>query len=45
MVFIGRNMNKEIITKALDECLVNDDEMKGGDGLWGKLENPFPQYN
>jgi len=41
MVFIGKNMNKEKIFKALDACLMTAEEIKNEEG-WKDLEDPFP---
>jgi hypothetical protein len=35
IVFIGLNINKELVTECLDKCLLNDQEM----GVWEKIMN------
>lgn len=39
LVFIGIDLDKEEITKQLDECLVNGEEIEQD---WNTLEDPYP---
>ena len=39
LVFIGIDLDKEAITKQLDECLINTKEMEQD---WNTLEDPYP---
>ena len=39
LVFIGIDLDEEAITKRLDECLVNEEEIVQD---WNTLENPYP---
>ena len=39
LVFIGIDLDKEAITKQLDECLINAEEMEQD---WNALEDPYP---
>lgn len=39
LVFIGIDLDKEAITKRLDECLVNEEEIEQD---WNTLEDPYP---
>ena len=39
LVFIGIDLDKEAITKQLDECLVNEEEIVQD---WNTLEDPYP---
>ncbi|CAM3296360.1 GTP-binding protein [Nosocomiicoccus ampullae] len=39
LVFIGIDLDKEAITKQLDECLVNEEEIEQD---WNTLEDPYP---
>lgn len=39
LVFIGIDLDKEAITKQLDECLINAEEMEQD---WNTLEDPYP---
>ena len=46
IVIIGQNLNRDAITKALDECLVSEESMKkGGQEIWNttvkELGDPF----
>ncbi|SFR32025.1 GTP-binding protein [Halogeometricum limi] len=39
LVFIGRDVDEESLSAALDDCLLTDEEM---DAAWDEFENPFP---
>ncbi|WP_121639092.1 GTP-binding protein [Virgibacillus sp. Bac330] len=41
LVFIGVDMDKEMITKGLDQCLLTDEEMKYD---WNTLYDPLPAF-
>lgn len=43
IVIIGREMDKQAITKSLDECLLTDKEMEMGIDAWMEFEDPFPK--
>lgn len=45
LVFIGQGLNPEAVVGALDECLLDDDELLGGRELWQTLNDPFPAFN
>ncbi len=45
LVLIGIDMNKEQLTKDLDNCLLTDKEMMEGQERWNSFEDPFPQWN
>lgn len=42
VVFIGIDMDRELLTSAIDSCLLTDDEMQAGESSWEKFEDPFP---
>lgn len=44
LVFIGQGLNKDSITQALDECLLNEDELLQGRACWETLNDPFPAW-
>jgi G3E family GTPase len=44
LVFIGMNMNKQVLTEALDTCLLTNAEMKQGPKNWLMLDDPFPTW-
>ena len=44
LVFIGQNLNKENITKALDDCLLTEDELLADKESWAKLPDTFPVW-
>ncbi|MNG00507.1 putative metal chaperone YciC [compost metagenome] len=41
LVFIGQNIDFKLLTAALDECLLTDDEMALGVEGWRLLPDPF----
>tara|TARA_B100000519_G_scaffold133413_1_gene115284 strand:+ start:743 stop:1942 length:1200 start_codon:yes stop_codon:yes gene_type:complete len=44
IVFIGQNLDQNSITKALDDCLLSDDDLKMGKDHWIKFPDPFPSW-
>ena len=42
LVFIGQNLDQSRITRTLDECLLNEDELLKGKHFWQTLNDPFP---
>jgi G3E family GTPase len=44
-VIIGKNIDKDLIIKNLENCLLNNDEIKKGIDSWKKLKDPFPAWN
>ena len=44
LVFIGQGLDKEAMLKALDDCLVSEDDMHKGEEFWINLEDPFPPW-
>ncbi|KAA0011901.1 GTP-binding protein [Billgrantia pellis] len=44
LVFIGQNLDREGIVRALDACLLGDEEMAAGLEAWAKLPDPFPEW-
>ena len=44
LVFIGQNLDQESMIKALDDCLVSEDDMLKGEEFWTSLEDPFPPW-
>ena len=45
LVIIGIKPNEEEIRKALDECLLTDEEMQLDPNEWKKFNDPFPAWN
>ena len=41
IVLIGQGMDEEAMTKVLDGCLLNDEELESGLTFWESFENPF----
>ncbi|MEO1621809.1 MAG: zinc metallochaperone GTPase ZigA [Cyanobacteria bacterium J06632_3] len=44
LVFIGQGLDKEGIIQALDECLLNEEEVLRGYTYWKSLKDPFPEW-
>jgi len=44
LVYIGQDLPKEEIIEALQECLLNDEEMAIGPAGWARLPDPFPNW-
>lgn len=44
LVFIGQGLDQSQMTQALDECLLNDDELLRGKEYWATLNDPFPAW-
>ena len=44
LVFIGQRLDKERMIKALNECLLSDDEMDNSDDHWSTFNDPFPKW-
>jgi hypothetical protein len=43
LVFIGTGIQRDNLTRRLDDCLLSDDEL-GSPDIWSQLEDPFPTY-
>lgn len=44
LVFIGQNLDQEQITRALDSCLLSEEEVLLGRVFWETLDDPFPAW-
>ncbi|KGJ89595.1 zinc metallochaperone GTPase ZigA [Colwellia psychrerythraea] len=44
LVFIGQGLDKTSITKALDNCLLSEEEVLRGQDYWLTLQDPFPAW-
>lgn len=44
LVFIGQSLDKVNITKALDDCLLTEEEVLRGKSYWLTLNDPFPEW-
>jgi len=44
IVFIGQNLDKLGLTRALDECLLSMDDVLKGKQYWKTLSDPFPEW-
>jgi len=45
LVFIGQQLDQEAMTRALNECLLSDDELLQGKNYWATLSDPFPEWS
>jgi G3E family GTPase len=44
LVFIGQNLDKKLMTDALDKCLLSENELLKGKKYWATLNDPFPEW-
>jgi len=44
LVFIGQNLDQDKMTKALEDCLLSEDEVLKGKQHWATLKDPFPVW-
>ena len=44
LVFIGQEIDSRSMLKALNECLLSDDDVLKGDDYWKTLNDPFPVW-
>lgn len=44
LVFIGQGLDEPSVRGALDDCLLNDEEMFAGRQFWETLPDPFPVW-
>ena len=44
MVLIGAHLDQETVTAALDQCLLDDDELEAGEAAWRAMPDPFPEW-
>ena len=44
LVFIGQGLDAGEITRALDDCLLSEEEVLLGKAYWATLDDPFPAW-
>jgi len=44
-VFIGKDMNEGRVRKAIESCLLTDEELSKGKDVWAAVPNPFMSWN
>ena len=44
LVFIGQNLDRHNMVKALDTCLLSEEEVLRGKSYWQTLSDPFPSW-
>ncbi len=45
LVFIGQKLDQAAMTRALDACLLSEEEVLKGKDYWLNLNDPFPAWN
>jgi G3E family GTPase len=45
MVFIGQGIDKQEVTRKLDDCLLTEQELLAGMPAWARLPDPFPAWD
>ena len=45
LVFIGQNLDQADITRQLDACLLDDEQLLAGKSFWQTLNDPFPAWD
>ena len=44
IVFIGQGLDEEQASRALDACLLNEEELAAGPDSWKQFPDPFPRW-
>ena len=44
LVFIGQSLDEDAMLKALDNCLLSEEELLKGESYWETLDDPFPPW-
>ena len=44
LVFIGQGLDKATMTRALDDCLLSEEDVLKGKSYWATLSDPFPEW-
>jgi len=44
LVLIGLRLDRRVLTRALNACLLSDKEMVGGEPRWARFEDPWPAW-
>lgn len=44
LVFIGQGLDQQGMTRALDQCLLSEEEVLVGKSYWTSLPDPFPHW-
>jgi hypothetical protein len=44
LVFIGQSLDKDAMIKALDACLVTEEDLHKGQDFWENINDPFPAW-
>ena len=44
LVFIGQNLKQDEVIRALDDCLLTEEELLRGRSYWETLNDPFPAW-
>ena len=44
LIFIGQSLDHEAMIKALDDCLVSEEDLLKGEKFWTTMNDPFPPW-
>ena len=44
LVFIGQSLDEDAMLKALENCLLSEEELLKGESYWETLDDPFPPW-
>ncbi|BFM11221.1 zinc metallochaperone GTPase ZigA [Simiduia litorea] len=44
LVFIGQNLNQNLVVQSLNQCLLTDEELVAGEAYWQTLDDPFSEW-
>lgn len=44
LVFIGQELDEEAMRRALDDCLLTEEDLAKGEEYWASLTDPFPKW-
>ena len=45
LVFIGQGLNKKAMSKALDSCILTEEQVLRGKDYWSTLPDPFEAWD
>ncbi|MDP2347289.1 MAG: zinc metallochaperone GTPase ZigA [Gammaproteobacteria bacterium] len=45
LVFIGQGLDRDDLCRQLDDCLLTEEELSGGQQAWKHLPDPFPAWH
>lgn len=45
LVFIGQDLDQDSITRQLDDCLLDEEQLLAGKSFWKTPNDPFPAWD